>query len=49
MDPHTGTLAPVRPAFAGEVVSPMWTPDGKIVAVGREYNFTLWKFRASGK
>ena len=40
----------ILPAAADEVASsPMWTPDGKIVAEGREFNFTIWQFRSSAK
>ena len=47
VDPRLGTIAPVPHTFDGEVAMPTWSPDGRIVASGRDYNFTLWRFRGS--
>jgi eukaryotic-like serine/threonine-protein kinase len=49
VDMRAGTLKAVPHTFDGEVVTPAWGPKGDIVAVGREYNFTMWRFRPSGE
>jgi Tol biopolymer transport system component/predicted Ser/Thr protein kinase len=45
VDPGAGTMKRIPLTFDGEVAVPMWTPDGKILASGRGYTFTLWRFR----
>jgi Tol biopolymer transport system component len=47
VDPRAGTISPIPHSFDGEVAIPLWAPDGRIVASGRDYNFTLWRFRPS--
>ena len=49
VDAHKGTITRVPLTFDAELASPVWTPDGKIVAVGRDYNYTMWKFHGSVK
>ena len=47
VDPRAGSITAVPHTFDGEVVDPMWAPDGRIVAIGRKYNFALWRYRPS--
>ena len=49
LDPRKGAVS-ILPVTADEVAaSPMWSPDGRIIAEGRQYNFTLWRFQSSAK
>jgi Tol biopolymer transport system component len=47
VDPRAGTIARIPLTFYGEVAVPMWMPDHRLLASGRTYNFTLWRFRES--
>jgi quercetin dioxygenase-like cupin family protein len=44
VDPR-GALSAIPLTFDGETQQPLWTHDGRIIAVGVDYNFTLWRFR----
>jgi hypothetical protein len=46
VDPE-GALSAIPLAYDGDTPQPLWTHDGHIIAKGREYYFTLWRFRPS--
>jgi len=48
VDPK-GTLAPIPLSYDGETQRPMWASDGQIVAMSRDYQFTLLRFRPSAR
>jgi predicted Ser/Thr protein kinase len=43
VDLKTGRLDLIPVEFDGDIWYPGWTPDGKIVATGLEYGFSLWR------
>lgn len=47
LDPQAKTIARIPVDFNGEIQYPIWTPDGKIVAEAKAYQFTIWRFRPS--
>ncbi len=42
VDPKAGTITPVAIDF--DLGTPMWTPDGKIIATGTTYGMSIWRF-----
>ncbi len=45
VDLKTGRLDVVPVDYEGDVMFPGWTADGKIVAMGLQYSFGLWRMR----
>jgi hypothetical protein len=45
VDLKTGRLDLIPLDYDGDVWFPGWTPDGKIVATGLQYSFSLWQMR----
>ena len=45
VDLKTGRLDLIPVDYDGDVWFPGWTPDGKIVATGLQYSFSLWQMR----
>jgi len=45
VDLKTGRLNLIPVDYGGDIWFPGWTPDGKIVATGLEYSFSLWQMR----
>ena len=45
IDPLRHTIARVPVNFDGELAAALWTPDGRLIAPGKTYSFTLWRFR----
>jgi len=45
VDLKTGRLDLIPVDYGGDVWFPGWTPDGKIVATGVQYSFSLWQMR----
>jgi eukaryotic-like serine/threonine-protein kinase len=45
IDLRTGHLDLIPTDYGGDIWFPGWTPDGKIVAVGLEYSFSLWQMK----
>jgi hypothetical protein len=41
----TGRLNLIPVDYDGDIWYPGWTPDGKIIATGIEYSFSLWQMR----
>jgi hypothetical protein len=44
IDPRKGTISRVPLNFEGQIASPHWTRDGKIVAMGMTFDMTIWRF-----
>jgi hypothetical protein len=44
IDPRKGAISRIPLDFEGEIGSPQWTRDGKIVAEGSTYDMTIWRF-----
>lgn len=44
-DAASQTLTAIPLAFAGDVRSPGWTPDGRILAVGSTFQSSVWHYR----
>jgi predicted Ser/Thr protein kinase/WD40 repeat protein len=47
IDPHGGKLSLIPVNFDGETLAPVWTRDGKLVAMGSMMGFNIWRFHAS--
>jgi len=45
VDVKTGRLNLIPVDYDGDIWYPGWTPDGKIIATGVEYSFSLWQMR----
>jgi hypothetical protein len=45
IDLKTGRLNLIPVDYDGDIWYPGWTPDGKIIATGIEYSFSLWQMR----
>ena len=45
VDLKSGRLDVIPVDYDGDVWYPGWTPDGKIVATGLQYNFSLWRMK----
>lgn len=45
LDLKTGRLDLIPVDYSGDIWFPGWTPDGKIVATGVQYTFSLWQMR----
>jgi eukaryotic-like serine/threonine-protein kinase len=45
VDLNTGRLNLIPVDYDGDVWFPGWAPDGKIVATGLQYSFSLWQMR----
>jgi eukaryotic-like serine/threonine-protein kinase len=47
IDPGTGKINSIRVNFDGEALTPLWTRDGNLVAMGASLGFKLWRFHAA--
>ena len=47
IDPSTGKVNPIRLNFDGEALTPMWTRDGNLIAMGTSLGFNIWRFHAA--
>ena len=47
LDLATGKLTRVPVAFEGDIWSPGWTSDGRIVAIGGAVEAAIWRFRTA--
>ena len=45
VDLKTGRLDLIPVDYGGDIWFPGWTLDGKIVATGLQYSFSLWQMR----
>src|SRR5262249_25619722 len=45
LDPRTGEVRRIPVPFSGDVPTPAWTSDGKVIAVSYALNASLWRFR----
>jgi predicted Ser/Thr protein kinase len=45
VDPKSGRVDVIPVDYDGDIWFPGWTPDGKIVATGLRYSFSLWRMR----
>ena len=45
VDLKTGRLDLIPVDYSGDIWFPGWTADGKIVATGLQYSFSLWQMR----
>lgn len=45
LDPRTGEVTPISKSIDLDMMSPGWTPDGRIVALGLPTQSTMWRFR----
>ncbi|SPE33225.1 Serine/threonine protein kinase [Candidatus Sulfopaludibacter sp. SbA3] len=45
VDARHQTVTPIPVAFAGDVWSPTWTPDGHILAAGAGFESSVWRYR----
>ena len=45
VDPRTGRVEKITTAFSGDIHSPGWTKDGRIVALAVALRSSLWRFR----
>jgi eukaryotic-like serine/threonine-protein kinase len=48
LDPRAGSLSPIPVLFPGDVYAPVWSPDGRVLAVGSGSRSELWLFRVKG-
>jgi hypothetical protein len=48
VDPAAHTINRVPLNFEGEIDLPLWAPGGKLVARGKNYSYTIWRFHAEG-
>jgi len=46
VDPSTGKFSPISLDFDGEPMTPGWTRDGKLVAMGSSIAFSIWRFHS---
>jgi hypothetical protein len=44
IDPRSGTISRVPLNFDGETQIPVWTRDGRLVAIGGLMSSTIWRF-----
>lgn len=47
IDPSTGRINPIRVNFDGEALTPLWTRDGNLIAMGTSLGFNIWRFHAA--
>jgi eukaryotic-like serine/threonine-protein kinase len=47
IDPRTGSIHRIPVNFDGEALTPLWTHDGNIVAMGTSLGFNIWRFHAA--
>jgi eukaryotic-like serine/threonine-protein kinase len=47
IDPPTGKFSLIPVNFEGETLAPVWTRDGKLVAMGSMMGFRIWRFHAA--
>ena len=45
LDPRSGKLERVPLTFEGDLISPGWTSDGRIISIGLPLHAGLWRFR----
>jgi len=43
-DPATRSVRAVPVRFDGDIWSPLWTPDGRIAAVGARFESSIWRY-----
>ncbi|MBI1787432.1 MAG: PD40 domain-containing protein [Acidobacteria bacterium] len=44
VDPKSGRMTRIPLEFSGDIASPGWTRDGRVLAAGIEYHSTIWRF-----
>jgi eukaryotic-like serine/threonine-protein kinase len=49
LDPKTGHLEPIDPAFDRDMYGPAWSDDGQVVTQATTLQSTLWRFRPRWK
>ena len=49
LDPRTGKAERIQVPFSGDIWSPAWTPDGRILAQGLQARTALWRFAREKK
>jgi serine/threonine protein kinase len=47
IDPHGGKFSLIPVNFDGETLAPVWTRDGKTLAMGSTMGFNIWRFHAA--
>jgi predicted Ser/Thr protein kinase len=47
IDLHAGKISLIPVNFEGETLAPVWTRDGKLVAMGARMGFSIWRFHAA--
>ncbi len=49
LDPRTGKLSVIPLDYLGDLASPGWTRDGRVLAIGIDYYTSIWRFRPEGR
>ncbi|HXH51072.1 MAG TPA: hypothetical protein VNM47_17165, partial [Terriglobia bacterium] len=48
LDPRSGKLTEIPVDFTGDLISPAWLPDGRVLSSASPLKLTLWRFRPVG-